>query len=194
MSSSNIAQIHNLYTSSFPRLTNEHYATVEWPEVEVVSCLVDNNEVFAIFYRELYFRHIYSRLQPNIDDRFSSYENYCAIFNYILNSDGPVPIELPVQWLWDLVDEFVWQFASFSQCEQSPQLECDQGQSAGHGTLTRLGWQCRALATKGKDRGGDGTSCRESASLVMLLCPQRTLLAHPEIKGAGSAAGHQARR
>lgn len=60
-------------------------------------------------------RHIYSRLQPTLDDRFSSYENYCAIFNYILNSDGPVPIELPVQWLWDLVDEFVWQFASFSQ-------------------------------------------------------------------------------
>lgn len=120
MVSSNVAQIHNLYTSAFPRLTNEHFAQVEWPEVEVAQCLVDNNEVFGLFYRELYFRHIYSKLQPNIDDRFSSYENYCAIFNYILNSDGPVPIELPVQWLWDLVDEFVWQFASFTQWRSRP--------------------------------------------------------------------------
>lgn len=65
-------------------------------------------------------RHIYSRLQPNIDDRFSSYENYCAIFNYILNSDGPVPVELPVQWLWDLIDEFVWQFSSFAMYRSRP--------------------------------------------------------------------------
>lgn len=64
----------------------------------------------------LAIRHVYSRLQPTLDDRFQSYENYCAIFNYILNSDGPVAMELPVQWLWDLVDEFVWQFASFAQC------------------------------------------------------------------------------
>jgi translation initiation factor 3 subunit L len=120
MISSNVAQIHNLYSSAFPRLTNEHYAQVEWPEVEVAQCLVDNNEVFGLFYRELYFRHIYSKLQPNIDDRFSSYENYCAIFNYILNSDGPVPIELPAQWLWDIVDEFVWQFASFAQWRSRP--------------------------------------------------------------------------
>jgi translation initiation factor 3 subunit L len=70
-------------------------------------------------------RHIYSRLQPTVDDRFSSYENYCAIFNYILNSEGPVPIELPVQWLWDLVDEFVWQFQSFAQWRARPKGKTD---------------------------------------------------------------------
>lgn len=56
MSSSNLAQIHNLYTSSFARLTQEHYSQVEWPEVEVVQCLTDGNEVFGIFYKELYYR------------------------------------------------------------------------------------------------------------------------------------------
>lgn len=120
MSASNVSQIHNLYTSTFTRLTQEHYSQVEWPEVEVVSTLVEGNEVFGIFYKELYFRHIYSKLTPNIDDRFSSYENYCAIFNYILNSEGPVPLDLPVQWLWDLVDEFVWQFSSFSIWRSRP--------------------------------------------------------------------------
>lgn len=58
MSASNVAQIHNLYTSSFARLTQEHYSQVEWPEVEVVQCLTDGNEVFGIFYKELYYRSV----------------------------------------------------------------------------------------------------------------------------------------
>lgn len=58
MSSSNVAQIHNLYTSSFARLTQEHYSQIEWPETEVVQCLTDGNEVFGIFYKELYFRYV----------------------------------------------------------------------------------------------------------------------------------------
>ena len=69
--------------------------------------------LFLILYRELYYRHIYSRIQPDIDDRFHSYENSCELFNYLLNSDGPVPLELPEQWLWDIVDEFIYQFQSF---------------------------------------------------------------------------------
>lgn len=35
---------------------------------------------FLILYRELYCRHVYSRLQPDIDDRFRSYENSCELF------------------------------------------------------------------------------------------------------------------
>lgn len=30
-------------------------------------------------------------------------------------ADQPVPLELPDQWLWELVDEFVYQFQSYSQ-------------------------------------------------------------------------------
>lgn len=42
--------------------------------------------IFLILYRELYYRHVYSRLQPNIDDRFHSYENSCELFNYLLST------------------------------------------------------------------------------------------------------------
>lgn len=41
--------------------------------------------VFLTLYRELYFRHVYARLQPTIDDRFQSYENICELFNYLLS-------------------------------------------------------------------------------------------------------------
>ncbi len=44
------------------------------------------DQLFLILYRELYYRHVYSRLQPDIDDRFHSYENSCELFNYLLSA------------------------------------------------------------------------------------------------------------
>ena len=31
------------------------------------------------------------------------------------DSEQPVPLDLPIQWLWDMLDEFVYQFQSFAQ-------------------------------------------------------------------------------
>jgi len=30
-----------------------------------------------------------------------------------LDSDGPVELELPEQWLWDIIDEFIYQYQVF---------------------------------------------------------------------------------
>lgn len=30
-----------------------------------------------------------------LDVKFASYDNYCSLFHYILNSDGPVEMEMP---------------------------------------------------------------------------------------------------
>ncbi len=36
------------------------------------------------------------------------------MYNSLADSeDGPVPLQLPEQWLWDIVDEFIYQFQSF---------------------------------------------------------------------------------
>lgn len=112
--SANPNEILAAYEGGWNRLTEKFYQKAEWPEAEIIAPLVNNDDVFLLFYKELYYRHVYSRLQPDIDDRFHSYENYCSIFNYILNSEGPVPLDLPVQWLWDIIDEFIYQFASFT--------------------------------------------------------------------------------
>lgn len=70
-----------------------------------------------ILYKELYFRDIYARVPggPKPEQRFLSFYNYCDLFNYILSAETPVPLELPDQWLWELIDEFVYQFQSFAQ-------------------------------------------------------------------------------
>ncbi|KAI0777653.1 eukaryotic translation initiation factor 3 subunit 6 [Trametes elegans] len=109
----NLAEITVAYESGWNRLTEKFYAKVEWPEAEVIAPLVNDDQIFLILYRELYYRHVYSRLTPDIDDRFHSYENSCELFNYLLNSDGPVSLQLPEQWLWDIIDEFIYQFQSF---------------------------------------------------------------------------------
>lgn len=41
--------------------------------------------------------------QATLGARFASYDNYCSLFHFILNSDGPVDLELPtVSSPWDL--------------------------------------------------------------------------------------------
>ncbi|KZV76902.1 hypothetical protein PENSPDRAFT_622441 [Peniophora sp. CONT] len=109
----NLPEITVAYESGWNRLTEKFFAKTEWPDADLIAPLVNNDHLFLILYRELYYRHIYSRIQPDIDDRFHSYENSCELFNYLLNSDGPVQLELPEQWLWDIVDEFIYQFQSF---------------------------------------------------------------------------------
>ncbi|KAF5381645.1 hypothetical protein D9615_005481 [Tricholomella constricta] len=109
----NLGEITVAYESGWNKYTEKFYSRTEWPEAEVIAPLVNDDPIFLILYRELYYRHVYSRLQPNIDDRFHSYENSCELFNYLLNSDGPVQLELPEQWLWDIIDEFIYQFQVF---------------------------------------------------------------------------------
>lgn len=111
----NIYELHACYDNSFNKLTEKFYKNTNWPSPSAISSLINNDETFLIFYTEVYYRHLYSRLQPTIDDRFQSYNNYCTLFNFILNSkNGPSNLELPVFWAWDIIDEFIYQFNSFS--------------------------------------------------------------------------------
>ncbi|KAK4689290.1 translation initiation factor 3 subunit L, partial [Tremellales sp. Uapishka_1] len=118
--------ITNMYESGWNKLTQAHYSQNEWPEAELIAPLVKNDQVFLTLYRELYFRHVYAKLHPTVDDRFQSYENICELFNYLLNSDSPVPLDLPIQWLWDMLDEFVYQFQSFTQYRADTSKKTDE--------------------------------------------------------------------
>ncbi|TFK24101.1 eukaryotic translation initiation factor 3 subunit 6 [Coprinopsis marcescibilis] len=121
----NLAEIMVAYESGWNKYTEKFYSKTEWPEAEVIAPLVKDDPIFLILYRELYYRHVYSRLQPNIDDRFHSYENSCELFNYLLNSDGPVPLELPEQWLWDIIDEFIYQYQVFCTWRSKTKAKTD---------------------------------------------------------------------
>ncbi|GJQ68323.1 hypothetical protein Trydic_g16918 [Trypoxylus dichotomus] len=112
-----VFELQNLYEVHWPKLTEDYFEKRPWPEEAEVAKIVDNDPVFMILYKELYFRHIYAKIQggPTLEQRFNSFYNYCDLFNYILSAEEAVPLELPDLWLWELVDEFVYQFQSFAQ-------------------------------------------------------------------------------
>ena len=112
-------------------------------------------ELFMALYKELYYRHMYARLQPALMDRLHSYINYCNLFSYLLKPASTTPpsdasatatdkstsggaakdastggavggvggvgvgvvcvgvLDLPEHWLWDMLDEFIYQFQQF---------------------------------------------------------------------------------
>lgn len=112
-----IHEIQNLYENTWPKLSEQYYDKSAWPEESAVEKLIDGDEVFRVLYKELSFRHIHARIPggPSLDQRVFSFYNYCDFFNLILSAESQVTMELPDVWLWELVDEFVYQFQNFSQ-------------------------------------------------------------------------------
>ncbi|PVU98136.1 hypothetical protein BB559_001775 [Furculomyces boomerangus] len=109
----NSGKVAHIYEYQFNKLSEKYFPKQSWPDPRFVSALVNDTGIFLILYKEMYYRHIYSKLQPTPEERVLSFENYCELFNYILNSDKPVSLELPNQWLWDIIDEFIYQFQTF---------------------------------------------------------------------------------
>lgn len=120
----NVAEIHNLYDFGFTDLTERYYREKLWPEEERVRLVVGNDpdsELFMIFYKELYYRYLYGKIPrgPSFVHRWHSFNNYQALFSLFLSPEEPVDLNLPNQWLWDIIDEFVYQFQSFCQFKSS---------------------------------------------------------------------------
>jgi len=112
----NLAEIHNLYQYTFTKLSERFYATSPWPSGEAVAAaglVEDAAESFVMFYKELVFRHVYGKLQPTLAQRLDAWDNYCDLFNFFLDG-GMIGSDLPVAWLWDITDEFVYQFEEWS--------------------------------------------------------------------------------
>ncbi|OWZ22230.1 Eukaryotic translation initiation factor 3 subunit E [Phytophthora megakarya] len=112
--SGNVAEMARLYDREFHNLTNNYFKQASWPEPSAVESLVDEDPTFLLLYRQIYFRHLFSRLQPGMDMKVASWETYVAIFDGVL--DGSLDLDaLPSQWVFDIVGEFVYQYQSYCQ-------------------------------------------------------------------------------
>lgn len=102
-----------MYSHTFPTLSERFFKGSYWPRAEVIAHLVDQDHVFCMLYKELYFRHVYASVIPSLEQRQESWKNYCELFTIILSSN--LNMQLPNGWLWDMIDEFVYQFQSYLQ-------------------------------------------------------------------------------
>lgn len=110
----NIAELHTLYEQTFSNLTERYFKATTWPSAETVSPFVDHDETFLLLYKELYYRHLFSKMQPSLAQRLEGWSNYCDLFDRFLK-DGMIDHDLPPSWLWDMVDEFIYQFETWCQ-------------------------------------------------------------------------------
>jgi hypothetical protein len=44
--------------------------------------------------QEMYFRHLYATVQPSLEQRCASWDNYCALFNVILGSSINMQVQI----------------------------------------------------------------------------------------------------
>ena len=125
-----VYEIGNLYEKSFPVISERYFKNANWPKKEVVIEFLEkereeegktlteeeDDEIFLALYEELYFRHVYSRsASPSIEERVESWKAYCRLFDWVLKRTATSGLVLPNVWLWDMVDEFIYQFQSFCQ-------------------------------------------------------------------------------
>ena len=112
-------EIQTCYEYKFSKFSEVFYNNQAWPHADLVSELVDGDDVFMMLYKELYFRHLHAKLGLNItiEQRIESWENYTSLFDRIFSDEDDDNnfdrLDLPMQWLWDMVDEFVYQFTDF---------------------------------------------------------------------------------
>jgi len=66
-------------------------------------------------YQELTNRHVYARCTLDSDIRKNSWDNYMDLFETILREKDSKrnAVELPAKWVWDMLDEFIYQFQNF---------------------------------------------------------------------------------
>eukprot|EP00922_Rhytidocystis_sp_ex-Travisia-forbesii_P070844 GHVS01105768.1.p1 GENE.GHVS01105768.1~~GHVS01105768.1.p1 ORF type:complete len:603 (+),score=99.51 GHVS01105768.1:127-1935(+) len=126
----NLENIRKLYEGDFNSITEKQYASEggasrRWPSIEEVSTFYREydryHSLIVTLYSELYFRHIYSKCTDTItsEDRKASWNNYSLLLNYFIEDEcveresgegGGKGLWLPSTWLWDMLDEFVYQW------------------------------------------------------------------------------------
>lgn len=115
------AELHKLYEDTFNKLVDKHYKNTKLPSAATVAAELSiedpNNSLFMILYKDLYYRHVYTKFNPTYEDRRGSWENYCKLLELFiddLENDQTLSVGLPTQWLWDILDEFVYHYQTYS--------------------------------------------------------------------------------
>jgi translation initiation factor 3 subunit L len=143
---------------AFPKLSNTFFRSKRWPSAEEAKAYyqkrspgsnIYDDQAFLWFYNELYYRHLHYRLpgQVTARDRQESWKNYGHLFSYL--EEQKDEIMLPEQWLFGMVDEFIYQFGQYADSVTSAApgsdlrgLPCDSWTAIG--VINRLGSLIRA--------------------------------------------------
>jgi len=111
----NVAKLEGIYLTDYQNYSEKYYKNSPWPAAELIAPLINHDALTVILYKELYFRHLYGKCEVSLENRIESWKNYGDIFHFLINMPKDRNLELPTQWMWDIVDEFIYQFQVFCQ-------------------------------------------------------------------------------
>ncbi len=84
MKNHKVAEARSLYYQQWIDITLNHFLEREWPSDEAISDFCDNDDLFLLCYKELYYRHIFVHGSPQLEHRFQSWSNYRSLFDRLL--------------------------------------------------------------------------------------------------------------
>jgi translation initiation factor 3 subunit L len=117
----NVPELKRLYCFAWPEQTKAYYKDCPWPSEDAIASLCDGSQLFQLLYKEYCFRHLYGIRRENgksyagVLERVAAFEHYCRLFDFIIDYGNDFPYMLPLEWLFDLISEFVYQFQSYWQ-------------------------------------------------------------------------------
>jgi len=123
----NTGQILYWYNAQFNKVSERYFKNSNWPPVETILPYANNDENFGLLYEIMRTRHMHMRLglhKVGMEVLANSFHHYTKLFYKIMN--GEFLFDLPNEWLWDLMDEFLYQFQTFRQKKSQQQEESDK--------------------------------------------------------------------
>ncbi|GFE53008.1 eukaryotic translation initiation factor 3 subunit 6 interacting [Babesia ovis] len=109
-----------LYEQELTVITEKHFKTSRWPSISAVAGFYSQSgrlhSLIMALYSEIYYRHVFYLGDVTFEDRLDSWEKYSKLLAYFIDelekgdgSDNLNSLVIPASWVWDILDEFVYQ-------------------------------------------------------------------------------------
>lgn len=114
-------EVQQLYEVKYKEITEQFFANTAWPEAKSIASEVRGDELFLALYREMTTRHITTKLKPQLIDHLNSWSNYKKLFE-LVGQTKDEDLCLTSQWIYDITQEFAYQFQGFCQFRSQSHL------------------------------------------------------------------------
>nr|BAN64624.1 conserved hypothetical protein [Babesia bovis] len=116
----NAEVVKALYEQELITITENHFKTTRWPSIAAVAGFYSQSgrlhSLIMALYSEIYYRHVFYLGDVTFEDRLDSWEKYSKLLAYFIDelekgegSDTLNSLVIPASWVWDILDEFVYQ-------------------------------------------------------------------------------------
>lgn len=147
---SNADAIKTLYEHDLNVITERYFKSSRWPAITDVAGFYSqsgrlHNLIMAL-YSEIYYRHVFFLGDVTFEDRIDSWDKYLKLLNYFIGEvekedkeDGIANLVIPASWVWDMLDEFVYQLQD--ACRWRSRLSRSEGANYDDDTRVHAIWK-----------------------------------------------------